>query len=122
MKFQPKNGPFSRQFQKTNLQIFSNFRKNSRINLKFKNNEEIEDVKAEISLNFESDTISTRARSIPQDEGAEFLSDFVEQMRITDELIQRSRTVSQESYHSNPKSWSDFSAETKEWRVSEIFN
>ena len=42
-------------------------------------------------------------------------------MRITDELIQRSRTVSQESYHSNPKSWSDFSAETKEWRVSDVF-
>ena len=114
--------PSHANFKKTNLQIFSNFRKNSRINLKFKNNEEIEDVKAEISLNFESDTISTRARSIPQDEGAEFLSDFVEQMRITDELIQRSRTVSQESYHSNPKSWSDFSAATKEWRVSDVFN
>lgn len=102
---------YSQTFEKTRVLIW-----------KFKNNEEIEDAKAEISLNFESDTISNRARSITQDEGAEFLSDFEEQMRITDELIQRSRTVSQESYHSNPKSWSDFSAETKEWRVSDVLN
>ena len=39
-------------------------------------------------------------------------SDFDDQMKL------RERSISQESYHSQPKSWSEFESETKEWRVS----
>lgn len=35
---------------------------------------------------------------------------------FSSDLIVRTRSMSQESYHSQPKSWTDFQADTKQWR------
>lgn len=64
-----------------------------------------------------------------QDEDCAYQSDFDENMksyqspaeRFTEEDGSRARSLSQESYHSQPKSWSEFESETKEWRVSAKF-
>jgi len=70
---------------------------------------------AEKRVENESDrkSAATDCCDIGNDEDFAYQSDFDENMRS---FRERSRTMSQESYHSQPKSWSEFESENKQWR------